>query len=139
MFRTIIWFGHFTLSLIGTLPKISKVKRLKAKGRLEEAEEYINKTTSDWAKAQVKMSGATIKVYGEENLPKEETVLFMSNHQGNFDIALFMSHIPVAKGYIAKLEMKKIPILRTWMEFIHCVFMDRSNLRKSAEAIALGV
>ncbi|WP_040214413.1 lysophospholipid acyltransferase family protein [Clostridium polynesiense] len=139
MFRTIIWYTHFAISLLFTLPKLYKVKALERSGKKDEMEAYIHKTTSNWAMSQVKLSGARIKVFGEENLPKDETVLFMSNHQGNFDIALLMSYVDVPKGYIAKIEMKKIPILRTWMEYMHCVFMDRSSLRKSAEAIAQGV
>ncbi len=139
MLRTIAWFSHFTTSLIATSFKIRKVKSLETQGKLAEREQYIHKTTSQWAMSQVKMSGATIKVYGEENIPKNRTVLFMSNHQGNFDIALLMSYIDKPKGYISKIEMKKIPILRTWMEFMNCVFMDRSSLRKSAEAIAEGI
>ncbi|WP_426347969.1 lysophospholipid acyltransferase family protein [Alloiococcus sp. CFN-8] len=140
MLKTIIWFGHFALTLIATLPKVNKVRRMKDQGKNDEAEAYVHRTTTKWARAQVKWSGADVKIYGEENLPSpEETVLYIANHQSYFDIALFMSHINLPKGYVAKIEMRKIPILRTWMEFIHCVFMDRSNLRKSAEAIALGI
>ncbi len=140
MLRTIIWFGHFALTLVATLPKISKVRKMKTQGKDQEAETYVHNITTKWARSQVKWSGADVRLYGEENLPTpDETVLYIANHQSYFDIALFMSHIDLPKGFVAKIEMKKIPILRTWMKFIHCVFMDRSNLRKSAEAIALGI
>lgn len=139
MFRTIAWYTHFATSLIGTIPNKYKVKSLEKKNKIHERNEYIHKVTSKWAMSQVKMSGAKVKVFGEENIPKDIPVLFISNHQGNFDIALFMSYIDKPKGYVAKIEMKKVPIVRTWMEYINCVFMDRSNLRKSAEAIMEGV
>jgi len=35
--------------------------------------------------------------------------------------------------------MKKIPVVRTWMGLMHCVFMERGNLRKAAEAISEGI
>lgn len=139
MLRTIAWYANFTLSLIATIPKLYKVKRLGKMGKISEMEEYIHRTTSNWAMSQVKMSGAKINIYGKENIPKDIPVLFVSNHQGNFDIALFMSHIDKPKGFIAKIELLKIPILRTWMKHLNCVFMDRKSLRKSVEAITQGV
>lgn len=139
MLRTIAWYTNFATSLVFKIPQMYKVKNLEKRGKLKEKEQYVDKVTSNWAIKQVKISGAKIKVFGSENIPKDIPVVFMSNHQGNFDIALFMSFINKPKGYVAKIEMKKIPLLRTWMEFIHCVFMDRSSLRKSAEAIINGV
>lgn len=139
MLRTIAWYSNFAISLALTIPRLSKAKSLSKFGRLVELEEYVHKVASNWATSQVKMSGAMVKVYGEENIPADIPVLFVSNHQGNFDIALFMSFINKPKGYISKIEMMKIPVLRTWMEYMHCVFMERGNLRKAAEAISEGI
>lgn len=139
MFRTIVWFGHFGLSLITKIFPMWKVNSLEKQGKIAEKEAYIHKVTTKWALSQLKYSGADVKVYGEENVPKDVPVVFIANHQGNFDIPLLMSYISKPKGFIAKIETLKIPVLRTWMKYIHCVFMDRSNLRKSAAAIIEGV
>lgn len=139
MVRTIAWYANFTLSLIATIPKLYKVKRLGKMGKISEMEECIHRTTSNWAMSQVRMSGAKINIYGKENIPKDIPVLFVSNHQGNFDIAIFMSHIDKPKGFVAKIELNKVPILRVWMKHINCVLMDRSSLRKSVEAITKGI
>lgn len=139
MLRTIVWFGHFALSLISKIFPMWKVNSLEKQGKIKDKEAYIHKVTSKWALSQLKYSGAEVKVYGQENIPKDIPVVFISNHQGNFDIPLLMSYIDKPKGFIAKIETLKIPIVRTWMTYIHCVFMDRSNLRKSATAIIEGV
>ncbi|WP_346848079.1 MULTISPECIES: lysophospholipid acyltransferase family protein [unclassified Clostridium] len=139
MFKTIIWFGHFAISLLTKIGPMYKVNSLEKHGKTEEMEAYIHKVTSKWAMSQLKYSGATVSVYGEDNIPSNIPVVFISNHQGNFDIPLLMSYINKPKGFIAKVETLKIPIVRTWMQYIHCVFMDRSNLRKSATAIIEGV
>ena len=139
MLRTIAWYTNFALSLVGKIPQMYKVNALEKNGKTKESIDYIHKVTSKWAKNHVNMSGAKVTIHGVENVPKDIPVVFISNHQSNFDIALFMSYIDKPKGYIAKIEMKKIPILRTWMEYMNCVFMDRSNIRKSAEAIVEGV
>jgi 1-acyl-sn-glycerol-3-phosphate acyltransferase len=139
MIRTIVWFGHFAISLLTKTGPMYKVKSLDRQGKIEEKEAYIHKVTSKWAMSQLKYSGATVFVYGKENIPNDIPVVFISNHQGNFDIPLLMSYIDKPKGFIAKIETLKIPLVRTWMQYIHCVFMDRSNLRKSASAIIEGV
>lgn len=139
MIRTIAWYTNFALSLIFKIPQMFVVKKMLKQNRKEEADAYIHRVTSRWALSHVKMSGARVKIYGEENIPSDLPVLFVSNHQSNFDIALFMSLIDKPKGYISKIEMAKIPLLRTWMEYMRCVFMDRGNLRKAAEAINQGI
>ncbi|MEG0771921.1 lysophospholipid acyltransferase family protein [Clostridium sp.] len=139
MLRTIIWYTTFATSLIGKIPQMYTVKSLEKKGQIIERDEYIDKVSSKWALNRVKLSGAKVKVFGQENIPSDKPVVFISNHQGNFDIALFMSHINKPKGYIAKIEMNKLPVIRNWMKYMNCVFMDRSNIRKSAEAIVEGV
>ena len=139
MLRTIMWYSNFAGSLLLKVPQMYKVKRLQRKPNKMESIEYIHNVTSKWAMRSVKVSGAKVNVYGLENIPPEIPVVFVSNHQGNFDTALFMSYINKPKGYIAKIEMKKVPIISTWMEYMNCVFMDRSNLRKSAQAIIEGI
>lgn len=139
MFRTIAWYTNFAVSLLFTLPKLKRADSLEKRGMLVEREELIHKTTTEWAMSQVRVSGARVKLHGMENIPKDRNVLFVSNHQSNFDTALFMSFVDKPKGYVAKLEMKKVPILRTWMEYMNCVFIDRGNVRKSAEAMSKAI
>jgi 1-acyl-sn-glycerol-3-phosphate acyltransferase len=38
-------------------------------------------------------------------------------------------------GYIAKQELKKIPLLNFWMELIECEFLDRSSLKAGLKMI----
>jgi 1-acyl-sn-glycerol-3-phosphate acyltransferase len=115
------------------------VKELLKSGKTVEADAYVHRVTSKWAMSHVKMSGAKVKIFGEDNIPADIPVLFVSNHQSNFDIALFMSYVNKPKGYISKIEMGKLRVFRVWMEYMHCVFMERGNLRKAAEAINEGI
>ncbi|MHC1747626.1 MAG: lysophospholipid acyltransferase family protein [Cellulosilyticaceae bacterium] len=139
MFRTILWYLHFAGSLITISPRLYKVNKLTKKGLIDEKKAYVEEVTAKWALSQVKLSGAKVTVVGLENIPKDVPVVFMSNHQGNFDVALFMSHIRIYKGFVAKIETTKIPIVSTWMGHLNCVFMDRSNLRGAASAIMEGI
>lgn len=139
MLKTVYWYSHFMLTAMASYPKLRKVKKLVATNQLEEATLYAHTVTSKWAMKQIKSAGATIHVHGLENIPQDEPVVFISNHQGNFDIAIFMAYIDKPKGYVAKIETLKIPVVRTWMTYIHCVFMDRSSLKTAATAIIEGI
>jgi 1-acyl-sn-glycerol-3-phosphate acyltransferase len=87
----------------------------------------------------VKWSGCTFILSGKENLPSKGPVVYVANHQSIFDIGAFFAYLPFPKGFIAKIETQKIPIMRSWMVEMNCIFMDRQNIKKSAQSIADGV
>lgn len=140
MFRSIIWYSSFIFSLICTIPKMIKVKnvdkKIDSKEEKIKRDSYVFNFVKNWSKKRLDIAGADVHLKGIENIPENEPVLFMSNHQSNFDIAIFLGCIDTKKGFVAKLELGKIPILNKWMRNIDCVFMDRSSVRKSAYAIA---
>lgn len=89
-----------------------------------------------WAfRVIVFISGTKLTVIGEENVPKEESVLYVLNHRGYFDILLTYTRVPRPTGYVAKKEMLKYLTLTKWMKNLYCEFMDRSDLRKGMESI----
>lgn len=139
MIRTIIFAIWLALSLLISIPFSIRVNYLVKKNRIEESDALIHKCTNLWAKSVLKIGGVRVNVHGLENLPKDKNVLFIGNHQGNFDIPIYIASIPTLIGFIAKIETKKVPLIRTWMSHMHCVFMDRSNIRKSGEAIIQGI
>ena len=56
MFRTVIWFGHFALSLVCEIFPLLKVNSLEKQGKSKEKDAYVHKVTSKWAKSQLKYS-----------------------------------------------------------------------------------
>lgn len=139
MIRSIIWYLFFFITLLISMPWALRVKMLDKKGLTEKKDKLVDKVTKIWANSLLKLAGVKVNVHGLENIPKDKTVLFIGNHQGNFDIPIFISKIPTLKGFISKVEVEKIPGIATWMNHMNCVFMDRSSLRKSSEAIIKGI
>ena len=139
MFKTIIWYAYFFLSIPFTIPALLKVKKLTKEGKIEEKDAFVHKFTSNWARRLLKIIDVKVNVHGVENLPKDKNVLFIGNHQGNFDIPIYMSYIDIPKGFVAKIELTKMPGIKTWMKHINCIFMDRSSIRKAGEAIVKGI
>ena len=81
------------------------------------------------------ITGAKVTVIGEENVPKDQAVLYVANHRSYFDILLTYSRCPIRTGYVAKKEMEKIPLLSTWMKNLYCLFLDRDNMREGLKTI----
>lgn len=138
MIRTLLWFTYFGLYKLYSLLLLRKVNHLINSGQHQKAEEEVTAIAQKWARSLIRYAGAKVEVTGLENIPKGN-VLFVSNHQSNFDIPLLIGYIDTPKGFIAKVELKKMPIINIWMEKIHCVFMDRNNMRQSMKAILKGI
>ncbi|ADY56676.1 1-acyl-sn-glycerol-3-phosphate acyltransferase [Syntrophobotulus glycolicus DSM 8271] len=136
MLRTFFWFIYFWLYLISVLPAQFKIERLAKENNTASHDQLVDRTVKRWAQSLVSLSGSKIKVTGEENVPAERPVVFVSNHQGNFDIPILLGYIQKPKAFIAKVELAKMPMVSTWMRHMKCVFMDRSDIRQSLRTIA---
>ncbi|CAH2213288.1 lysophospholipid acyltransferase family protein [Tepidibacter aestuarii] len=139
MFRTIRWFIYFWYSLISLIPDVKKVKKLDEQGDIAQKDQIVYEKASNWAKTLVELSGANVNIIGEENIPKDEAVLFVSNHQGSFDIPILLGFIKKPKAFVAKEELRKFPFISKWMEYMNCIFLNRSNNRESIKAIKQGI
>ena len=71
--------------------------------------------------------------------PKGSQVCFVANHQSAIDIPVVVGFLQIWAGFVAKAELKKIPIASSWIKAIHCVYIDRKSPRNSIEAIFKGV
>ncbi len=88
-----------------------------------------------WAKIQLLVSGVRVKVRGLEHLDRETPYIYMSNHQGSYDIFALLSCLPVQFRWIAKKELFSIPILGWAMGAANYISIDRSGRRKALESI----
>lgn len=87
----------------------------------------------------IRSTGAKVIVIGEENVPKDTAVLYVSNHLSYFDILLTYVRVPRLTGYISKKEVEKVPFLRVWMRYLHCLFLDRDNIKEGLKTILAAV
>ncbi|MBR2258433.1 MAG: 1-acyl-sn-glycerol-3-phosphate acyltransferase [Blautia sp.] len=80
-------------------------------------------------------SGTKITVIGKERVPKDQAVLYIGNHRSIFDVVITYSMVPGLTGYVAKTELLRIPILSSWMKLLHCLFLDRKDIRQGMKTI----
>jgi len=81
------------------------------------------------------LSGTKLDVVGLENVPEDRPVLYISNHRSYYDVILTYPLIKRATGYIAKDAMEHVPSFSRWMRYMHCLFLDRKDLKKGMQTI----
>lgn len=93
-----------------------------------------------WAfKVVAFLAGVKLTVIGEENVPRDVPVLYIGNHRSYFDVVLTYARCPGLTGYVAKKEMLKIPLLSRWMKFLHCLFLDRTDIKDGLKTILAAI
>ena len=130
MIRTVYFYIGLVVSLLCQIPRFIGVQK--------KSTAEIHKVAQNWAAGNAKRCGSRFHIEGLENIP-DETVLFVSNHQSNFDIAVLLTYLPVPHGYVSKIEMTKVPVLHQWMRHMRCIFIDRKSLRQTAGKILEGI
>lgn len=133
--RTLIWFLYFWSALLLLMPQMRRAQRAEREGNTALRDEIVNREVSGWARWLLRLAGVQITVTGRENIPTDEAVVFVSNHQGYFDIPLLLTQLDRPHGLVAKDAVKKLPLVRDWMQLLGCVFIDRNNARQSVTAL----
>ena len=85
------------------------------------------------------LSGCHVTVKGMENVPKDEAVLYIGNHRSYFDVVLTYARCPGLTSYMAKKEVARVPLLSTWMRFLHCLFLDRKDIKQGLKTILAAI
>lgn len=85
------------------------------------------------------IAGTKVTIIGEENVPADEAVLYIGNHKSFFDIVITYTRCKRLTGYVSKLSMKKIPLLSIWMTRLHCLFLNRDDIREGLKTILVGI
>lgn len=87
----------------------------------------------------LKITGSDIHIIGHGNVPNDTAVLYIGNHRSFFDILLTYVMCPDLTGYVAKKEMEPIPLLSNWMKYLHCLFLDRKDIKAGMKTILTAI
>jgi len=130
--KTIQWYAYLWLNMLK--PRFRMVW-LRLQNNIAGRDACAQAAARNWARKAITANGSVIQVTGIENIPLSGGVLFVSNHQSNFDIPILIGFLPRDKGFIAKAELLKIPVFRMWMKALGCVFINRKDARQSLVAL----
>ena len=83
-----------------------------------------------WGKIILKAFLLPVKVEGREHLEKNQSYVFVSNHQGIFDIFVIYGHLGRNFKWMMKYQLRKIPFLGYACEKSHQIFVDKRGPKK---------
>lgn len=75
------------------------------------------------------------EIHGQENIPKEAGYIFYPNHQGLFDVLMFLYSCPNPFAFVIKKEAKDIILLKQVIAATGSLFMDRDDIKQSLQVI----
>lgn len=97
----------------------------------EKAYAVIKKVT----KAANRAGRVKIEAHGLENIPKEDGFIFFPNHQGLYDVLVFLESCPRPFSFVIKREASNIILLKQVGEALGSYSMDREDIKQSMQVI----
>ena len=90
-----------------------------------------------WSLWCLRVASIRLAVSGLDLVPSEGPVIYMGNHQGNFDIHALCRAIPRRFSWIAKEELFRIPLFGGAMRRAGYIPLDRSDGRKALKSMRI--
>jgi 1-acyl-sn-glycerol-3-phosphate acyltransferase len=87
------------------------------------------------SRAMLWAAGTPVSVIGLENIDRERPQVITCNHQSMYDIWALAALLPVRYHFVAKKEIRKIPIFGRASQAAGHVFVDRGHLVSAIESL----
>ena len=83
-----------------------------------------------WSWLTIRILFLPVRVEGREHLQPGQSYVFVSNHQGAFDIFLIYGFLGRNFKWMMKKGIRKIPLVGTACAYAHHIFVDKSGASK---------
>ena len=87
-----------------------------------------------WSRLIIHVLLLPVKVEGREHLQKDQSYVFVSNHQGAFDIFLIYGFLGRNFKWMMKRQLRSIPFVGKACEAAHHIFVDKRGPSKIRES-----
>jgi 1-acyl-sn-glycerol-3-phosphate acyltransferase len=81
------------------------------------------------------ISGVKVKIFGFDNIDKNATYVFVSNHASQFDITVLQWGVPNRLAMIFKKELSRIPFFGWQLKFGPYIMVDRKSPESGMKSI----
>ena len=88
-----------------------------------------------WAKIALLATGVKVRMGGLEQIGGKGPYIFMSNHQGGYDIFALHGHLPFDFKWLAKKELFSIPFFGWTLKAAGYISIDRKGSRDTVRAM----
>ncbi|HXQ27814.1 MAG TPA: lysophospholipid acyltransferase family protein [Gemmatimonadales bacterium] len=89
--------------------------------------------TVDWSRQVLRVAGTPVEATGLERVP-EGPVVYASNHTSMFDIWALAATLPGSTRFVAKQELRRVPLVGRAMVGAGHIFIDRTNRARAFDA-----
>jgi len=137
--KTVICFAYVVVTMVILIPIGTVVVLFSLLGLRKPMSALMYWIALGWARLLIGLIGCRLTVLGGENIPRKGSVCFVSNHASIFDIVLLLGYASRPIGFVAKQELRLIPLLNMWISVLGGVFIDRTNPRRALKTINNGV
>jgi len=96
----------------------------------------VGELTEVWAAQVARGIGMHVEVVGADGVDVAKPHVFMCNHQSHMDIVALIVGLPVAPGFLAKRELRDVPLFGRAMDAGGHVFVDRQSRSDAHAAIS---
>lgn len=79
-----------------------------------------------WAKSLTLAGGVRTRIHGAERIEKNAACVYVANHVSWYDVFVLASVLP-RWSFVAKAELRKIPIFGRGAEAVGTIFVERQN------------
>ena len=90
--------------------------------------------TVDWSRDVLRAAGTPVEVVGLDGIPRDQPVVYASNHTSMFDIWALAATLPGSTRFVAKAELGRIPLVGLAMRRAGHIMIDRFNRARAFEA-----
>jgi len=91
-------------------------------------------SSTDWSRDILSAAGTPVVASGLEQIPRDQPVMYASNHSSMFDVWALFATLPGSVRFVAKRELFRIPILGRAMLAVGHVPIDRTARKRAFEA-----
>ena len=130
----IVLVGLTALIMTALLAPVVIVARLL--GAKEGPRSIYAWATRTWARSVLISAGVRARVHHPELLSSAKGAVYISNHVSWFDVFILAAELP-RYSFIAKSELRRIPVFGYGAEAAGIVFLDRDNRKAAFESYKL--
>ncbi|MDR2810154.1 MAG: 1-acyl-sn-glycerol-3-phosphate acyltransferase [Tannerellaceae bacterium] len=88
-----------------------------------------------WSRAACYLALCPVKVRGREHIRPNQSYVFVSNHQGAFDIFLIYGFLGVPIKWMMKVGLRKIPFVGAACRAAGFIFVEQSTPQAAARSV----
>jgi 1-acyl-sn-glycerol-3-phosphate acyltransferase len=95
----------------------------------------LERHSQKWARGLARGWGVSIHAYGVDRIPSDSGCVLIANHQSYADIVALFLALPFPPVFLAKQELREVPVFGRAMEIGGHVFIDRAEHASAVETI----